>query len=437
MRARGRAALATLLIFSAHGASCVSEPSFEGRACSGLSPCPDGYTCGADQVCHASCLADEDCPFPEASCIDAVCVIVLDDACAGGGCLCTRSSECPSGQVCAGGVCGVETGAGPDAGIEPDGGFEPEADGGEPDAGFAADAAGPAVDTGVRPDAAPGDSGPADVPIDDPCRGVVCDDFRGGCREEGFCVPGAAGQPPSCSYTEAPEGSSCVRETVQLPGVCVSADCVECGADLDCDDGNFCTDERCDPSTLTCVRSFHNRACSDGNACTGGDACSNGACLPSITSCNDGNACTRNDSCNAAGGCAGTTYSCDDNNRCTSDVCNGSGGCSHPRVATNGLTPSGGQSISAMEVVLAWNTCANAVHYDVEIQFAQAGGTWGAYFTYDENNPTAPTTNVKTFYPCGAACNNTLRFRVRSFDGTAHGPWSAFSSFVWNNCRAC
>lgn len=46
---RAPASLFLALLFA-----CVSEPSYEGRACGELAPCPEGYRCGADQTCTKS-----------------------------------------------------------------------------------------------------------------------------------------------------------------------------------------------------------------------------------------------------------------------------------------------------------------------------------------------------------------------------------------------
>jgi len=83
-----------------------------------------------------------------------------------------------------------------------------------------------------------------------------------------------------------------------------------CGT-LDCDDGNPCTADRCDPG-VGCVHTpTTGSACDDGDACTAGDRCFAGLCagtrlgctssLPSRCTCpDDGFACT-DDVCTAAG----------------------------------------------------------------------------------------------------------------------------------------
>jgi len=91
-----------------------------------------------------------------------------------------------------------------------------------------------------------------------------------------------------------------------LPG---SSYCV-CNSDDDCDDGNGCTGQVCDPAGSSspggCVyTSLTGTACDDGNACSGPDQCMDGFC-------------------------AGATLTCDDGNQCTGDECLQPDGCTHP-----------------------------------------------------------------------------------------------------------
>ncbi|MBN2495615.1 MAG: hypothetical protein JXR96_13560 [Deltaproteobacteria bacterium] len=110
----------------------------------------------------------------------------------------------------------------------------------------------------------------------------------------------------------------------------------ECRQDADCDDGNACTWERCNPDR-TC-RIFQIDAaveCDDGNDCTA-DSCDPATgCVHDGTGvqldCDDGNACTALDICQGdlLGTCAGTDISadCDDGNACTADSCDPDTGC--------------------------------------------------------------------------------------------------------------
>ena len=123
----------------------------------------------------------------------------------------------------------------------------------------------------------------------------------------------------------------------------------------DCADASPCTIDRCD--LQGCFTLPLSAPCDDGDACTGGDACTDGKCVPgklvncddadpctvdtchatlgcgsknggAELACDDGNACTEKDSC-ATGLCAGSARSCNDGNKCTIDACDTKKGCSH------------------------------------------------------------------------------------------------------------
>ena len=106
---------------------------------------------------------------------------------------------------------------------------------------------------------------------------------------------------------------------------------------VDCEDGEPCTDDFCDPSNPGadangCVHQANNNACDDGLFCNGTDTCSAGSCsVHSGDPCANGTECA--DSCNeAANNCfdlAGAPCT-PDTNTCTDDECNGSGTCVHP-----------------------------------------------------------------------------------------------------------
>jgi hypothetical protein len=87
-----------------------------------------------------------------------------------------------------------------------------------------------------------------------------------------------------------------------------------CDPPPDCDDGNPCTQDSCDPATGTCVHTPvpDGTPCNDGNPCTQNDTCINGACVSTPVNCDDGIACTQ-DSCDPASGCVHTPVGCDPN----------------------------------------------------------------------------------------------------------------------------
>jgi cysteine-rich repeat protein len=135
--------------------------------------------------------------------------------------------------------------------------------------------------------------------------------------------------------------------------------CAQEGSPVCPDDGNFCTDEICDAvegcivqptlcpsdnigctddchSTLGCVPTPNDAACSDGNPCSM-DQCDPGAgdpmtgCLysnePDGLACKDGDPCTTADTCQAGLCTPGPPACCDDSNPCTADSCSPTKGC--------------------------------------------------------------------------------------------------------------
>jgi hypothetical protein len=178
---------------------------------------------------------------------------------------------------------------------------------------------------------------------------AACDDFLSctisdHCNDSGICISQSVcddGQP--CTDDFADELNSCAcTNPLSFPGsvcddgsVCTSATTCDglgggpsnCngGTTLDCNDGNPCTDDSCDP-VLGCVTTNNTATCDDASVCTTGDSCSGGACTGGTpVVCNDGNVCT-DDACNPASGCVATnnTAPCNDGNICTtSDTCGG------------------------------------------------------------------------------------------------------------------
>jgi hypothetical protein len=100
----------------------------------------------------------------------------------------------------------------------------------------------------------------------------------------------------------------------------------------DCNDGNACTIDTCDPDLVECVHTPCD--CTDNNACTA-DSCDPAlGCqhppVPDGQACDDHSAQTCNDHCQAGVCVAG--FSCDDGNVCTVDTCAPGGGCQHSPV---------------------------------------------------------------------------------------------------------
>ena len=162
----------------------------------------------------------------------------------------------------------------------------------------------------------------------------------------GLCSPTGKSDGLACD-----DGSACTSADACQNGVCFG------GAAPDCDDGEPCSVDSCDPSSGCAHEPASGPSCDDGNACTTVDACVDGVCKGSAPPdcddanvctvdlcdalsgcinanvglpCSDGNPCTVTDSC-FQGKCLGKVApDCGDGNDCTLDSCDqGQGGCIH------------------------------------------------------------------------------------------------------------
>ena len=179
-----------------------------------------------------------------------------------------------------------------------------------------------------------------------PCTIDTCNAKTGTCV---FSATGTEG-----GYCDA-DGSVCTVQDHCAGGACVP------GPQLNCSDGNPCSDDGCDPQK-GCTHLNNTATCdADGSLCTAGDACQNGSCvagkalsctdnnLCTLDKCNpttgtcvfdgaplngqacdaDGSVCTLNDSCQNGTCTPGAAMNCDDANGCTNDACGATTGCSH------------------------------------------------------------------------------------------------------------
>ena len=112
--------------------------------------------------------------------------------------------------------------------------------------------------------------------------------------------------------------------------VCVNHACIkDAESIIDCSgvSAGPCEEVACKPTTGTCEKTYRpdGSECSDGSFCTLNDACAAGVCQGSQTNCDDGNPCT-NDDCDPVSGCVylPNAASCNDGDLCTEgDVCQG------------------------------------------------------------------------------------------------------------------
>ncbi len=164
-----------------------------------------------------------------------------------------------------------------------------------------------------------------------------------GCEDNNPCTKDTCEPGKGCIYTPIADGTVCAKGTLcAASGTCVKGTCAP-GAKTDCNDGNACTDDSCDPA-VGCKWVPNKSPCEDGNQCTVKDTCGNGKCVTGVpmdvkVACDDKNVCT-DEGCDAAKGCthvpkAGT---CDDASPCTTgETCaNGACGGGKPTLCDDG-----------------------------------------------------------------------------------------------------
>jgi hypothetical protein len=116
---------------------------------------------------------------------------------------------------------------------------------------------------------------PLDCSDGDPCTEDLCDS-RLGCLNA--VIPSCLGctDDSECDNANACDGLE----------RCIAGGCRP-GSPLDCDDGNHCTDDSCDPGS-GCVYAPNDVPCDDGDPCTIDDACQDSRCKGSPETCGDG-----------------------------------------------------------------------------------------------------------------------------------------------------
>ena len=138
------------------------------------------------------------------------------------------------------------------------------------------------------------------------------------------CSPqtGLCAQVPANDGVLCDDGNMCTVGAHCTQGVCSG------GVELNCNDGNPCTDDACD-SLSGCAATDNTALCSDGDVCTVGDGCADGECLSGAPlECDDGNVCNGVESCDGQVGCqSGQSLVCDDGNACTVNACDPLQGC--------------------------------------------------------------------------------------------------------------
>jgi hypothetical protein len=292
---------------SCHESTCVPGCSDKGEPCPFGSSCtqtPGGMLCVPSDCTVGNCPAGSVCDAGSKKCVPACEGVVCPQGqkCASGSCVdpCANIA-CPGSLVCEDGKCkpacscfasdvGCSDGKVCDRAVQ-NACVQPNCKGVQCAAGQLCD--------------------PASGACVDACAGVVCPQDDNPCTDD-VCVAGA------CTHQAKSDGASCEdadkcngAETCQQ-GVCTA------GTKPTCDDNNPCTADVCDP-TKGCVT----QPLPDGKACSTGDLCSPGECKSGACTkvgagnCDDGDACTK-DACDPQKGCSHAAIS----------GCTGSGGAS-------------------------------------------------------------------------------------------------------------
>ncbi len=350
-----------------YGDQCFSSACVSGQ----LLNCDDNNSC-TDDVCHPifgctfeadnnnNCTDDSECTVND-NCQDGMCVYVSDLNCDDGnvctddscteefGCinaaneaLCNDGDYCTIGDKCGGGTCLAGGLA-----LNCNDGNQCTLDVCVPNKGCVNNQTGGVCNDGNA------------CTKNDVCAGSVC--VPGAfldCSDNNPCTVETCDVNTGCKFSYAQE--TCSDGNICTVGDnCQSGNCV--GKSIfDCDDGNPCTDDSCQPVS-GCIHVPNAIPCSDGDTCTIGDTCIQGFCKSSETlDCDDGNVCTldicdkvtgcvfqaipgfcddlnectSDDQC-LGGACVGVgTLKCDDNNSCTLDTCEPNGGCSNKPLET-------------------------------------------------------------------------------------------------------
>ena len=181
----------------------------------------------------------------------------------------------------------------------------------------------------------------AEVPKQEECNGIDddCDGQTDNFTQGGGTCKGKANEFGQCtgSITSCVDGKVECDAPEAKPEKCNGID-DNCDGTTDeglCDDGDPCTQDKCNTDGSCKHVKLAGMACDDGNVCSQTDKCVAGKCVgANLLDCDDQDACST-DSCDPLTGCKHTPNSAknckDDGNVCTLDTCE-AGTCVHPPV---------------------------------------------------------------------------------------------------------
>ncbi len=223
---------------------CKAAPVADGESCDDGDACTVNDACAAGQ-CKGTVL---DCDDGNACTDDACdpqqgCTHAPNDAACDDGDLCTTDDHCQDG-ACTGSP-------NPECQCETDADCAAFENGNLCDGTLVCLAGKCVIDPATVVACTPGAS--------NPCRTTQCEPATGQCIEKNALDGTPCGDADACSTP-----------------VCQGGQCVE-PPPPDCDDGNPCTDDTCDPQQ-GCIHTPNTAPCDDGDTCTLDDQCAGGAC---------------------------------------------------------------------------------------------------------------------------------------------------------------
>jgi hypothetical protein len=142
---------------------------------------------------------------------------------------------------------------------------------------------------------------------DDQCKDGVCTPGAAlPCDDKNPCTTDSCDPKTGCTFVANTLPCDADGDACTVDDLCADKSC-QAGAPKDCDDGEFCTEDGCNPADGACTTKNLSKGCEDGSACTEGDACADvggkWTCKPGPgPDCDDKNPCTK-DTCDKTAGC--------------------------------------------------------------------------------------------------------------------------------------
>ena len=295
---------------------CVYEPVV-GRNCSDNNQCTIGDACDASGACvpgsdTLTCNDNNDCTLDQCNPLYGCQYPNVQN-----GAMCSDSNECTLGDYCSSGTCQPGSGS-----LSCNDDNDCTDDSCNPATGCVflndnnntcSDNDPCTVGDSCQNGACVEGPNPRNCSDGNPCTDNWCDssDYR---ADLNGCVTEGKANGTSCDV----DNSLCTIDQ------CWNLNCIF-NSDLDCDDGNECSQNLCEPATGCYNPPVNNGiACTDdGNDCTR-DECISGACThpfkPSTESCDDEAFCSIDDHCDGSGSCiSGGNRDC--TGQCTTGIC--------------------------------------------------------------------------------------------------------------------